>query len=85
MHVCVVQAVEWPLKHAQSFVKLGIKRPKGILLYGPPGCAKTTLVRAAATSCHVTFLSVSGAQLMSPYVGDSERKVSEVSLCYSAL
>ena len=50
----------------------------GVLLYGPPGCAKTMLVRAAATSCHVTFLAISGAQLYSPYVGDSERKIAEV-------
>ncbi|XP_052280667.1 ribosome biogenesis protein SPATA5L1-like isoform X2 [Dreissena polymorpha] len=72
------QAVEWPLKHPEAFKRMGLSPPRGVLLYGPPGCCKTTLVRAAATSCHVTFLSISGAQLYSPYVGDSERLISEV-------
>ena len=49
-----------------------------MLLFGPPGCSKTTLVRAAASNCHVTFLSLSGAQLYSPYVGDSERAIRQV-------
>ena len=66
------------MKHPGSFLRLGIPRPKGVLLYGPPGCAKTMLVRAAATACHATFLSISGAQLFSPFVGDSERKLAEV-------
>ena len=54
-----------------------------MLLYGPPGCCKTTLVRAAATSCHTTFLSVSAAQVFSPFVGDAERFLSEVGLIQS--
>ncbi|ELT94551.1 hypothetical protein CAPTEDRAFT_225461 [Capitella teleta] len=74
----IKQAVEWPLKMGEAFRRLGIPCPKGVLLYGPPGCAKTTLVRAAATSCHVTFLAVSCAQLYSPFVGDSEKKIAEV-------
>jgi SpoVK/Ycf46/Vps4 family AAA+-type ATPase len=77
---CTCQAVEWPLKFPKAFQRLGIPCPKGVLLYGPPGCAKTTLVRAAATSCHITFLAVSCAQLYSPFVGDSEKKIAEVSL-----
>ena len=76
--ILLIQAVEWPLKDPDAFARLGIPRPSGVLLYGPPGCAKTTLVRAAATSCHVTFLAISGAQLFSPFVGDSEKKLSEV-------
>ncbi|XP_077989343.1 ATPase family gene 2 protein homolog B-like, partial [Glandiceps talaboti] len=72
------QAIEWPLKYPGSFTRLGISRPKGVLLYGPPGCCKTTLVRAAATACNATFLAVSGAQLYSPYVGDSEKSIAEV-------
>ena len=72
------QAIEWPLKYPEAFARLGLVRPRGVLLYGPPGCCKTTLVRAAASSCHVTFLSLSCAQLFSPYVGDAERRIREV-------
>lgn len=74
-----LQAVEWPIKHPDAFSRMGLPLPKGVLLYGPPGCCKTTLVRAAATSSHATFLSLSGAQLYSPFVGDSERMITEVS------
>ena len=70
--------MEWPLKHSEAFERMGLPSPRGVLLYGPPGCCKTTLVRAAATACHTTFLSVSGAQVFSPYVGDAERFISEV-------
>lgn len=72
------QSIEWPIKFPEAFVRMGLARPKGILLYGPSGCAKTTLVKAAATSCHCSFLSVSGADLFSPYVGDSEKMLSQV-------
>ncbi|KAL8197252.1 UNVERIFIED_CONTAM: spermatogenesis-associated protein 5-like protein 1 [Gekko kuhli] len=72
------QSIEWPIKFPEAFVRMGLARPKGILLYGPSGCAKTTLVKAAATSCHCSFLSVSGADLFSPYVGDSEKILSQV-------
>ncbi|XP_004386367.1 ATPase family gene 2 protein homolog B [Trichechus manatus latirostris] len=72
------QSVEWPLKFPREFVRMGLKHPKGVLLYGPPGCAKTTLVRALATSCHCSFVSVSGADLFSPFVGDSEKVLSQV-------
>lgn len=57
---------------------MGLPSPRGVLLYGPPGCCKTTLVKAVATSSSATFLSLSGAQLFSPYVGDSEKLITEV-------
>lgn len=66
------------MKFPQAFARMGLSRPKGVLLYGPSGCAKTKLVRAVATSCHCSFLSVSGADLFSPYVGDSEKILSQV-------
>ncbi|KAL2088904.1 hypothetical protein ACEWY4_015803 [Coilia grayii] len=72
------QSIEWPMKYPESFVRLGLSRPRGVLLYGPPGCAKTTLVKAAATSSHCAFLSVSGADLFSPFVGDSEKALAQL-------
>ncbi|NXK03573.1 SPA5L protein, partial [Herpetotheres cachinnans] len=72
------QSIEWPMKFPQAFARMGLSHPKGILLYGPSGCAKTTLVKAVATSCHCSFLSVSGADLFSPYVGDSEKILAQV-------
>ncbi|XP_038139338.1 spermatogenesis-associated protein 5-like protein 1 isoform X1 [Cyprinodon tularosa] len=72
------QSIEWPMRHPEAFVRLGLRRPRGVLLYGPPGCAKTTLVKAAATSSHCAFLSVSGADLYSPYVGDSEKALAQL-------
>ncbi|XP_051833222.1 ribosome biogenesis protein SPATA5L1 [Antechinus flavipes] len=72
------QSVEWPLKFPREFARMGLSPPKGILLYGPPGCAKTTLVKAVATSCHCSFASVSAADLFSPFVGDSEKVLAQV-------
>ncbi|MFT7816506.1 spermatogenesis-associated protein 5-like protein 1 isoform X1 [Arapaima gigas] len=72
------QSIEWPMKFPEAFVRLGLSRPRGVLLYGPPGCAKTTLVKAAASSSHCTFLSVSGADLFSPFVGDSEKALDQL-------
>jgi len=76
--VTCLQCVEWPLKYSQAYSALGLRLTHGIMLHGPPGCAKTSLVRAAAASCHVNFLAVSGAQLYSPYLGEAEKKIAEV-------
>jgi ATP-dependent 26S proteasome regulatory subunit len=72
------RSVEWPLKHPEAFERLNVSRPKGVLIYGPPGCGKSLLVRAAATSCTASFLSISAAELFSPFVGDSEKMVSDL-------
>lgn len=72
------QSIEWPMRYPEAFVRLGLCRPRGVLLYGPPGCAKTTLVKAAASSSHCAFLSVSGADLYSPFVGDSEKALAQL-------
>ncbi|CAG8557304.1 28413_t:CDS:10 [Dentiscutata erythropus] len=69
----VKKAVEWPIKYRHTFERLGLKPPNGILLYGPPGCSKTTLAKVIASTSGATFLSINGAQLYSPYVGDSEQ------------
>ncbi|KAF9962183.1 hypothetical protein BGZ65_009619 [Modicella reniformis] len=71
------QAVEWPVLYKDTFTRLGLKAPRGILLYGPPGCSKTTLVKAIATNSGSSFLSVNGAVLYSSYVGDSEKTIRE--------
>ena len=77
-YVTTPKSIDWPMRYPEAFVRLGLCRPRGVLLYGPPGCAKTTLVKAAATSSHCAFLSVSGADLYSPYVGDSEKALAQV-------
>ncbi|TMW62911.1 hypothetical protein Poli38472_005529 [Pythium oligandrum] len=72
------QALEWPIKYPQTFERLGVSPPRGILLYGPPGCSKSTIVRAAAHSSGATFLSLSAAQVFSPFFGDAEASVRQV-------
>ncbi|XP_040274353.1 ATPase family protein 2 homolog [Bufo bufo] len=72
------QAVEWPLKHPDAFTRMGIQPPKGVLLYGPPGCSKTMIAKALATESGLNFLTVKGPELMNKYVGESERAVREI-------
>lgn len=66
------KCVEWPIRHREEFDRFGLRAPRGVLLYGPPGCAKTRLARALASESHASFWSVSTSQLISPYVGESE-------------
>jgi len=72
------EAVEWPLKNPEIFSKLGIKPPRGILLYGPPGCGKTMLARAVATESEANFISIKGPEVFSKWVGESEKAIREV-------
>ncbi|KAM9959590.1 hypothetical protein ACTFIR_000673 [Dictyostelium discoideum] len=72
------QAIEWPNLYKESFEKFGLSPPKGIILYGPPGCSKTTLVKAVASSSKLSFLSLSGATIFSPYLGDSEQTIRDI-------
>eukprot|EP00644_Phytophthora_capsici_P004707 jgi/Phyca11/565983/estExt2_Genewise1.C_PHYCAscaffold_190540 len=72
------QALEWPIKFPQTFSRLGVTPPRGVLLYGPPGCSKSSIVRAAAHSSGATFLSLSAAQVFSPFFGDAEAAVRQV-------
>ncbi|KAL1733423.1 P-loop containing nucleoside triphosphate hydrolase protein [Schizophyllum commune] len=72
------EAVEWPLKHPDAFRRLGVRPPKGVLLYGPPGCSKTVLARACACESGVNFVAVKGPELLNKYVGESERAVREI-------
>ncbi|MGH8966657.1 MAG: AAA family ATPase, partial [Actinomycetes bacterium] len=74
----LTEAVLWPLRYPDSFVRLGVDPPRGVLLYGPPGCGKTFLVRALAGSGALNVLSVKGAELLDKWVGESERAVREL-------
>lgn len=66
-------AIELPLNHSETFHRLGIRPPRGVLLYGPPGCSKTLMARALATEGQMNFLAVKGPELLSKWLGESER------------
>ncbi|MCW4049714.1 MAG: CDC48 family AAA ATPase [Candidatus Bathyarchaeota archaeon] len=72
------EAVEWPLKYSEVFDYADVKPPKGILIYGPPGTGKTLVAKAVATESEVNFISVKGPELLSKWVGESERGVREI-------
>jgi transitional endoplasmic reticulum ATPase len=74
----LMESVEWPLKKPEVFKKMGIKPPRGILLYGPPGCGKTLLARAVATESEANFISIKGPEIFSKWVGESEKAIREV-------
>ncbi|MGY4100145.1 AAA family ATPase [Nocardia sp. R16R-3T] len=74
----LTETVLWPLRHPDSFARLGIRPPRGVLLYGPPGCGKTFLVRALAGTGQLSVHAVKGAELMDKWVGASERAVREL-------
>lgn len=66
-------ALLWPSLHPGQYRALDLQRPSGVLLYGPPGCGKTSIVKAMAGMAGATFFYVSAANIFSPYVGDSEK------------
>ena len=72
------EAVEWPLKYPELFASVRLAPPKGALVYGPPGCGKTLIAKALATEAGVNFVSVKGPELLSMYVGESERGLRDV-------
>ncbi|MBR9690532.1 CDC48 family AAA ATPase [Candidatus Woesearchaeota archaeon] len=72
------EAVEWPLKHPASFKRLGITPPKGVLIYGPPGTGKTMLAKAVANESEANFILVKGPELLSKWVGESEKGVRKI-------
>ena len=74
----LAEAIEWPLKHADLFSKADVKPPKGLLLYGPPGTGKTMIAKAVATTSEANFISVKGPELLSKWVGESEKGVREI-------
>ncbi|NTV22770.1 MAG: CDC48 family AAA ATPase [Nanoarchaeota archaeon] len=74
----LLEAVEWPLKQPIVFSRMGIKPPKGILLYGPPGTGKTLLAKAVAHESKANFILVKGPELLSKWVGESEKAVRKI-------
>ena len=74
----LTEAVLWPLRYPDSFARLGVDPPRGVLVYGPPGCGKTFLLRALAGTGQLNVLAVKGAELLDKYVGESERAVREL-------
>ncbi|MGZ6777561.1 MAG: AAA family ATPase [Mycobacterium sp.] len=74
----LTEAVLWPLQHPETFERLGVEPPRGVLLYGPPGCGKTFIVRALASSGRLSVHAVKGAELMDKWVGASEKAVRDL-------
>jgi transitional endoplasmic reticulum ATPase len=72
------EAVEWPIKKPEIFTNMGITPPKGILIYGPPGCGKTLLARVVATESEANFISIKGPEIFSKWVGESEKAIREI-------
>ena len=74
----LIEAIEWPLKQPEKFRQMGIRPPKGILLYGPPGTGKTMIAQAVANETAANFISVRGPQMLSKWVGESEKAIREI-------
>lgn len=74
----LIETIEWPLRSPEKFSNMGIKAPKGILFYGPPGTGKTLLAKAAANESEANFINIRGPELLSKWVGESERAIREI-------
>ncbi len=73
----LIEAVEWPIKYPEAFEAISTRPPKGVLMFGPPGTGKTLLAKAVATESEANFISIKGPELLSKFVGESERIVRE--------
>ncbi len=72
------ESIEWPIKYPDSFKRIRIQPPKGVLLFGPPGTGKTLLAKAVASESEANFIAIKGPELLSKWVGESEKAVREV-------
>lgn len=72
------EMIQLPLEASETFTRLGVSAPRGVLLYGPPGCSKTLTAKALATESGVNFLAVKGPEIFNKYVGESERAIREI-------
>lgn len=70
-----MEAVEWPQRHQDAFLRIGTRPPTGVLMFGPPGCSKTLMARAVASEAGLNFFAVKGPELFSKWVGESEKAV----------
>jgi len=73
----LIETIDWPLRRPEKFTEMGIKSPKGILFYGPPGTGKTLLAKAAANESEANFINIRGPEMLSKWVGESERAIRE--------
>jgi len=74
----LTRVISWPIIHQNKYREMGISAPRGVLMYGPPGCCKTMMAKALATESNLNFLSVKGPELLSMYVGESERAIRDL-------
>ena len=74
----LIEAIEWPLKSPEKFRQMGVRPPKGVLLYGPPGTGKTMIAQAVANETAANFISVRGHQMLSKWMGESEKAIREI-------
>jgi transitional endoplasmic reticulum ATPase len=74
----LIESIEWPLKKPEKFRQMGIRPPKGVLLYGPPGTGKTMIALAVANETNANFISIRGPQMLSKWVGESEKAIREI-------
>ena len=72
------EAIEWPLNNPEMFEDAGIRPPRGVLMFGPPGCGKTLLAKAIATESEANFISIKGPEVFNKWVGESEKAIREV-------
>ena len=72
------ETVQYPVEHADKYIKFGMSPSKGVLFYGPPGCGKTLLAKAIANECGANFISIKGPELLTQWFGESEANVREL-------